>query len=294
MKRTFLKVGLFALSTTFMVACSSDTTSSLEDHQNPLDDKQTETSAIEEDEPYEMNYMLPSPIQIAEILASSGLEYNESFPNPISHLEKYTTSNSQLLNFGTYSADLSYCVINNESQSALNYMRSVEKLSERLGLSSIFATEDLIETFENNLSDPDSLVTVLSKIQERLDEYVDDNEEHYMHLVIFGGAWVESMYLGSKTLNNSNKGRVARKLVEQMSILDNIIAGLSNHPKSDQQIKELTHELVLLKDIYEGFAAVSNLGEDEEPDYDTIEITDEEFSMLAQKVEVIRASIVQG
>src|SRR5690554_6238280 len=94
----------------------------------------TEEELVEEvaKEEESMSYLLPSPLQIAEIFKNSGLTYIGDLTNSTELASSYNTKYSQKLNFGVYSADMAYCIINNQTQSAINYLSTLRELSEKM------------------------------------------------------------------------------------------------------------------------------------------------------------------
>jgi hypothetical protein len=287
---TFKSLGLFVAAISVSLLCSfgestdpigvdgMDTVSPIEPIAEPTSDVVV------------MDYILPSPLQIALIFNHAGLEFKEEVTNDPNIASNYVSKNSKLLNFGAYSADLSYCVVNDQPDEAMKYMAVVRDMSEDLGLGSVFNSEKLMGKFERNLTNQDTLIEILTELQERLDEYVDDNDERFMHACIFSGAWIESMYLGYKSAEDLSMGR---KLTEQMTILDNIAIGLSKNPSNDESINKLVEDLHATRAIYENFEAIKTLEDSEEPDFSLLEISDEEVELLGQKLEQIRNSFVE-
>ena len=234
------------------------------------------------------DFMLPSSLQIAEMLMDAGLNFDLSLPNDPENVSVYASNTHKLLNFGSYSADMAYCVLSDQTEPALKYLQAIEGLTDDLGLSAVFHTEDLVRTFENNSTNQDSLITVLINVQERLDEYVDESDERFMHVVIMSGAWIEFMYLGANGADEN--GRVHHQLSEQMILLESLIQGLETNPAGDQRIADLVVAMQDLKNSYDNMESVLNYdGDDESP-----VLSADELAELGTKVEQIRQSIVEA
>src|ERR1700722_1125871 len=60
--------------------------------------------------------MLPSPLQIGSIFKNAGLTYMPGLTNGKKETAQYTSTYSQAVNMGVYGADLSYCVLNKQTQ----------------------------------------------------------------------------------------------------------------------------------------------------------------------------------
>src|SRR5690606_2524691 len=139
MKKTPLS---FILLTLIFIACSTPTTT-------PKIEKEL-TPANEEDiyEETELDFVLPSPLQIAAIFQRSGLSYIDGITHDPNMVKNYETEFQRSMNFGVYSADLSYCVLNGQSQQSINYLNTIRILSDNLGLNAIFDAEPLLQSFE--------------------------------------------------------------------------------------------------------------------------------------------------
>ena len=253
----------------------------------------TETTQVEESEMMEedLSFMLPSPIQIAAMFNRAGLEYKSGITNPVENLEKYNTKTAKYLNFGVYSADLAYVVLNHEQQASIDYLNAVKKLSDEIGMPSIFGTGDLIKSFEKNIDNQDTILTILTTIKQRTDEYLAENSEKSKESVFFASAWVEGMYLGANS--NAKGGKVAARLIEQMTILSDIIKALKAQKDSSLELNGLVSSLTKLHETFNNFDSVKKL-DSSETDITEVELTEAEITELSNQINTIRTQIVNG
>ncbi len=267
---------------------------SCEDGGNEAEEQIADTTLIEvqsNDEVY--SFVPPSPLQIASIFRRSGLEFVDDVTNPVENISVYSSSIKKQLNFGVYSADLSYCVLNNQSQDALNYMKAVRQLSDDMGMSTDMNSEQLFESFNANIGNEDSMISILATVQEGMDDYLQDSEQQYLAAIFFAGGWIEGMYIGANVAKTMNT-ELVKRLVEQMNILDGLIRGLHNYPNANEEIKKLIVDLELIKDIYENFSAIKGIDvEADEFSYDTVKISEEELNTLKTKINETRNWIVE-
>ncbi len=232
------------------------------------------------------DYILPSTLQVASILKRSGLDYKEGLVNDPTNVEGYVTAFSKKVNFGVYSADLAYLILNGEQERAMKQMKAVRKLADDLGLGSIFNMNQLTQRFEKNLNDQDTLVTLLIEIQENYDRYVQENGEGSLKAITYAGGWIESMYFGSRV--HEDNAKIAKRLVEQMTILENIIASLRDKTRDKEQVSELVASLESLHETYEGFFPEEN----DENDPWSRDLSKEQLKTLEEKIGSIRNNIV--
>ena len=281
---TFKRIVAFALAL-FIAACNTE-----QPKEEMVDDSlSTEIPAgLEEDIPF----VLPSPLQIASIFKKSGLTYVSNITNPVGNITKYSSRLSKSLNFGAYAADLSYCVLNNQSQAGLEYMKVIRQLSDELGISNIINSESLFQSFEKNIGVEDSMIAILSNIQEQLDAHLQENNQEYMSAVYFVGGWVEAMYLGSNLVKEKKK--LSYRLVEQMSILDMLVHGLSMNPNKSAELDKLISDLSAVKATYDNFESVKKLQDKPDVNLEDFAISDNDLNIIIVKIQEIRTYIVNG
>jgi hypothetical protein len=274
-------IPVFAASI-LLSACGGGTAEDVKDEIENVDG----TSDAETEE---VDFILPQPITLASQLKESGLPYVEGKANPTSNEGKYSKKIDQLVNLGVYSTDLAYCAINGKAQEARNYLTSIQKLGSAVGLESVFADKDLISRFDKNLGNPGELENLIYEIQERSDVYMEDNDLRYLAAVQFAGAWVEGMYLGID--NARSKKDIGLALVEQMSLLKNIIIGLKANPvKDDPRLNDLIAKYEDVLNTYHNFAAVKAVGGN--VNTQVPELSETEFAKLAAKITTLRNNIV--
>lgn len=243
---------------------------------------------VEEEEEIDLDDVeLPTPLQMASILNRAGLTYQSGLTNDPMNGEKYATFYQKVANFGVYSGDLSYCALNNESQEALNYLQTINKISDDLGFSSVMNTQEMVSNFESSLDDKEALHGFIEDMEMNLEEYADMNETKYILPVLFAGGWIESMYLGTKSIQNESNEALQSQLIKQMMILDNLILGLKANPEKEDVINGMITSLEEIKMIFQGFDIIEKIDTDE-----PLTISAEEFAQLASKIEEVRNSIV--
>lgn len=276
----------------FFVACGGgedqNTDAVTSDTIPAVDDNAT----VETEDP---TYALPSPLQIASIFKKSGLKYIDGITNPEGNMKKYSSNMSKAINLGVYSGDLSYCVLNKQSQKSINYMKTAKQLADQLGMSSVFEANHLGERFEKNVGNEDSLASIIAELQMQTDMFLEDNQQQHISAVVFSGAWIESMYLGSAVYQKDKNKALTGKIVEQMNILGNIVKVLELYKDKDSGMPGLIADMKAIADLYNGFegvkAAAARPEGEEAPE---ITITDEEATALTKKIEELRTKFING
>lgn len=258
-----------------------------------------DTDTLEEDfdvdlfESPEIDYHLPSPLQVASIFKKSGLEYNSGVTNSPDNLGNYTEELSQLLNFGVYSADMAYCVLNEQSNDGRMYLGVISELAGEIGMEAVFANEDLMDRFDANIEDKDSIEILMIDIHERTEEYMEENEMQHTSAIHFAGAWTEGMYLGVYDYeNNGQKDGLGAQITEQMAILGNIIKGLKDPRNDGTELGWVITDLEEIQNTFDSFDSVNAYYEDESAE--ELTLSDEEYNELGVLIKDLRAKITNG
>lgn len=282
-----VKSMLFIASALLIASCGGGE-SAKEDSEKMVVAQDTTASA----EVPETSYSLPSPLQIASIFKKSGLKYKNDLTSQVKDPSKFTSNLSKSLNLGVYSGDLSYCVLNKQSQEAMKYMKLCRTLADNLGMGSVFEEANLSKRFEKNLENEDSLAYIIAELQMVTDMYLDENDQQQITSIVFAGAWIESMYIGSKVYEKGKDKSLNNKLAEQMNILGSIVNALKAVEKKDPAIGGLIADLKTIKDIYDGLPSIKNMTE---ADADKpLSLTDDEVSSLTKKIGELRTKFVNG
>lgn len=227
-------------------------------------------------------YSLPSPLMMAKVFKKTGLKYVDGVANSPDNVSKYTSGHTKTLNLGVYSSDLAYTVLNKQSQQASKYMEAVKKLSDDLGMSSMFAADDYLARFKNNLSNEDSLINIVCQLKNEMDMFMNDNEKEKQTLLIFTGAWIENMYIATQLTKEANKEKVAMRIAEQKHILNSLMNIITNY-QNDDEMKALFLKLNDLKTLFDNLTVK---GDDESLTMDELQL-----KAITEKTRDIRKEI---
>ena len=257
------------------------------------------TDTLEEDfdvdlfESPEVDYHLPSPLQVASIFKKSGLEFNSGVTNSPDNTGNYNEELSQHLNFGVYSADMAYCVLNEQANEGRIYLGVISTLASEIGMEAVFANEDLMDRFDANIENKDSIEILMIDIHERTEEYMEENDMQHQSAVHFAGAWTEGMYLGVYDYeHNGGKDGLGAQITEQMAILGNIIKGLKDPRNDGMELGWVITDLEKIQSTFDSFESVSAYYEDESAD--ELTLADAEYTSLGELIKALRSKITKG
>lgn len=288
MKSTFLPFALVMAFGMYMISCApAPKESDEEELEDPVDIDVTEADNPEDNS---FLYALPSPLQIASIFRRSGLEYIPDITNDPSNVSNYNVKFMQKLNFGVYAADLAYSALNEKNQDCIDYVNSLSQLSESLWMTNVFSSVSILNRFENNMGNADSLGYIIADFQMELDSYLEENGLSSNSLIIFSGAWIESMHIAFSSLQSDANPQLMGRLIEQKKIADNLVEVLGRE-ESDADLDKLIGHL---KNINGHFASFDVESIETEEDLEKLRLTDEQITAAVKDIEEARNFIING
>ncbi len=302
MNKKFISIALLSAGLIFATSCGEEKSEDSEkqeqaqvkpDADSGEDTEISESEMLEGEESEEEEIQLPTALQVAQMMNKEGLTYSEGLTHDPEKADDYTSEVSKKLNFGIYSADLAYAVMNEKFSEAQAYMGVIRKLGSETGLAQIFDSEDLLQSFEENMEDRQGMMDVLVDINWRTEEIFDEDPEAKKEsTVYFSGAWIEGMYIGSQLLEESGNEDLGTTIVEQMNVLNSVMKGLDQIDEAG--LDKLKASLKDLRATYDSLESVKASADSETGTYENPTLTAEELHQLTVKIEEMRTNIVNG
>jgi hypothetical protein len=281
---------IFCLVASIIISCESENqpNGEVQDSENTSENKDKHSIEVEIVEK-DFEFMPPSPIQIASILKKANMNYEEGLTNKVSNSKLYSTKFKQTINFGVYACDLAYCVTNDKFAEASKYLKVSKEMASKIGMESIFLSDNLVERFEKNVGNQDSVMSILFDIQIMTDDYIQDNELSDLNVIYFTGAWVEGMNIGTHTILGNNDHKISVLLSEQMTIARSLIRGLRAVENQTDDLIDLTDHIEEVVDAYHNLWSVKQEGENIE--YLDVELKHEEAISISEMILELREEI---
>lgn len=241
-------------------------------------------------------FSIPSPVQTVLLIRELKTPYASSLPLPTDSAVRYATKEKQALALGVYGADLAYVAVYKDGQRALKTLKAVEQLSGQLNLSNAF-DRDLMQSFQRNVDNLDSLLRLTGKAFRAADMYLKSDQRDEVSIRVLAGGWVEGLYLSLGSVGDQVDPKVAMRLLEQRHTLDNLVE-LLGHEQDTDGLQALMKDLVV---SYEGINSQYTFVE---PTLDvtnkttyinstsSAEIAPEALAEIIKKVRAIRAAII--
>lgn len=153
----------------------------------------------------EFTYNIPPPSEIPYLLQATGAEFNQSLVNSREKVDQYTNQKDKAaLNLGVYAADIGYLTSYDKTQEAIDYLTACKTLSDDLGLIGTFDAE-LLEKFEKNISNKDSLTRLLDRTIQDSREYLRDDSRNKLSSLVIAGSFIEGLYIATGLIKSYPK-----------------------------------------------------------------------------------------
>ncbi|MDA9938207.1 hypothetical protein N9D34_01175 [Salibacteraceae bacterium] len=251
--------------------------------------------AIEDFENYRLKLTLldshrlefPSPVELAKNYKNTGIQFIPGLTNPAADYGRYITNTKKSLNFGVYSADLSYCVLNQQGQCASEYFIAIQNISNKIGLSEIFRYELILTDFSSSLGDKDSMSRMVAGIQKDLDKTLRANGTQDKAILFYTGAWIESAYIAinaKKDFSNTLDTAMVTEITSQVELLEDILIEFDKMEEKNQEVMDLQNKLLEFKEISTGIRFKTS--------GDSIVLNLQDLQKIRSKIEEIRAYVV--
>ena len=241
-------------------------------------------------------YALPSPVEMADILHETKAVYDVEILNNPNAISNYVTDYTKALNLGVYFADLSFTSMFDYPQEAMKFMGSAQAMSDELNIQGVF-TEEVMMRLEENMSNKDSLIDIVSSTYVDTDLYLQDNERPIIAKAILAGAWLEGLYIAVNLETDSNQAYVIwEKIGEQKPALSNLVKMLEDC--NDVQFDSLISDLNNLVDIFDKVQLnyerpIKNSEKNKLVETLKVDISEELFKQIQAKTTDIRDGIIE-
>jgi hypothetical protein len=248
MKNKNVYRGLLTLSTAALLAsCGGE---GIEIDTDNLVSDTTHTETVVELTGLEIEYSVPTPNELFEVVKLQGGEQKVGLLNPLENKDNYVETAEKALNFGVYSADLAYMRCFGVGTDFLMYMKAIEEMGDELGISGAF-DKDLLDRIENNEGDSDTLFAISNETYYDSYLYLEENGKGKELSLIMGAGYIESLYIICNLVDGySETDPIIEKIGDQKLVLENLMEFLSTY-QDDSDVADMTNDLLSLQEVFE-------------------------------------------
>ena len=241
-----------------LASCGS---SSSDKDKNSTEFNEAEESLKEQIE--EVIYNIPSPSEIPYLLQATGAEFNESLVNPRTKVDQYAArTDKAALNLGVYAADIGYLSSYDKTQEAIDYLNSTKTLADNLGIIGSFDVE-ILQKFEANISNKDSLTRLLDRTMKKAENYLADDNRNKLSALVVTGSFVEGLYIATGLVKSYPKDLlpddsrnlvltpIIRVVLDQKKSVSDLVKMLSSVDQTEP-VTTIVSDLKALEAAYNG------------------------------------------
>lgn len=287
MNKTIKNISLCTAFVSLM-SCGESTKTS-----NEIPADSVKVNSVSEAELGSKLYNIPSPIETFTILKMSGAEFDKTLLNSPKNISKYVSNFSKSVNLGTYSADLSFCLLYKENADINLYLKNVNELTTSLGIDGGFA-KAVTERLKANPNDSDSIMQIVSEASVDAYLYLKENQRNNTSVLITAGGWVEGMHFITNMANKTQNKEVVGLVAGQRKVVRNLIKMLEKF-ESDAEVAALLTDIREIGAIYDTLKPkqdvavasadknIVSIGNNK-----SYEVSDEELKAIHEKIEALR------
>lgn len=228
-------------------------TSTKEPENDLAVDVSKENAAIVEDinKAKQIFQAIPSPLESAMLIKSTGAKFNQSLLNPLENTDKYATSKSMALNLGVYTCDLSFTSLYEQTQLIIDYMNASKKMAEGLGILRVI-DQATIDRLEQNINNTEVIMEIVSETFMNSSSDLVDNGQPAIAAMVLVGGWFEGLYIATQLVDmkDFNGNKLVGRIIDQKLSID-ILMNLLNENKGNPAIDELILQVQKLKTVFD-------------------------------------------
>ena len=245
-------------------------------------------------------YNIPSPTEIPYIIQGTGAEFNASLTSSLTKLNSYTTRNDKAaINLGIYVADIGYLSSYDKTQEAIEYLSACKTLADNLNVIGSFDLE-LLQRFETNISNKDSLARILDATVHKTENFLKDDNRNRLAAQVIAGSFIEGLYISTGLVKTYPKDllpdeqrnlvltNIIRVVLEQKKSVTELIKMLESVEQTEP-ISTILPDLKLLETTYSSL----NIEEQIRNNHGDLVLTDANLIEITRIVEKIRNAITE-
>lgn len=240
---------ILIISPMLLVSCSDEKKSDSENSNKTVSDDGSDGTRNKYLNVNGEYFAIPSPFQISLLLKESKAPYSKTNLSTPGNLNRFSTTFLKAFNLGVYGADLGYVMMNDQSQDAIDYMASIKKLGDDIGISAAF-DQKLMKRFEDNVTNTDSILKLVSDAYQVSDDYLKNNQRNDLSAVVLTGGWIQSLYFGCKIALETQNHNLKKRVVQQKNTVESLVKLLFPHAAENEEIKELTLMMIELAEEF--------------------------------------------
>jgi hypothetical protein len=290
------KILFFLLSLFVAVSCGNNTT-------KPPDNIGTEDGPVVD--PEAINKIIESfssPIETAALIEDLKVPYSNKYLIATDVAADFDSNYKKALGLGMLSSDLGYLNVYHRTNSIVEYLTVIRRLSNDLDVDQFFDFQTL-KRLATNSEHLDSLMFMSVNSYNRMDEHLRKTQRSDLSALMVTGVWLEGLYLACQVNKQANNKEFRDRIGEQKNILNDLILVLKFFDKKPH-FSEIIADFTDLKEAYENVKITTKVGESKtqkddkgrtiitQDEYTVVDMSDEQLAEITKLVEKIRNKLI--
>lgn len=297
MKKSILKPLVFCFTGAILLSSCGEKAESTKMVEEETFDERNSFRAVFDDQ----IFSIPSPIQTGYLIKKLNLKFDESLLSDRGTVSNYASEHKQALNLGVYGTDLGYASMYGQKNTSLNYLKTIETLSDALGLDAAFSSQ-FISDFEGSSGDEDRMIKLMSQAFKNADNFLKNANRKSVSAKILAGGWVESMHYACSLNERSKSEDIQRRIAQQKQSLESIIELLEQYNDDStndallEQLKDvqMSFDKIVLEYVYDAPSTDASKRRMKLNHTYNIEFDAAVASEITTKISAIRNSIIKA
>jgi len=173
-------------------------------------------------------FSIPSPVQTAFLIKELNLEYNSEIGNKTENGSEYISEYQQALNLGVYGADMGYSALYDQRNITLNYLATIQNITNELGLDAAF-DKSFLEKFKTHADDDQEMIELMSEAFKLANNFLKQSDRKDVSAWILTGGWIESLYIACHLNDQVNNVAIQKRIGEQKQTINTIVDVLQEY-----------------------------------------------------------------
>jgi len=158
--------------------------------------------------------VIPPPALLSHVIAMESIPFETRGVTDAGKPELWTGEMKKALNLGVLGADLSYLINHKQSASIPQYLASIRRLTDDLGITHEVDAE-LLNQIEAGLDNPSNMLGLHGVFFRNLESYLKKNNRRNISTYILLGGWTEAMHQLASHADSLAGNPLDRLLAEQ-------------------------------------------------------------------------------
>ena len=194
-------------------------------------------------------YRVPTPIEFFMFYRNAGGTFNENHLLESADAEKYISTKEKAVAFGMFASNLAYSAVFGQNQHTISYFETGKLLADELGFTEGYG-KDLMNRFQSNLDNVDSLYHLTADSYWKVFNFLEDQDKTRLLSYITVAGWIESLYLAFNSIDGYQDGEIIGCLADQQYVIENLDAFIQEVHINETDQDEIFRMVRMLNERY--------------------------------------------